>query len=342
MNAPKLASLDRVAVSSALAGGAGLLALNVAPGAQLAQLDLVERLLVLGPMVGVPLGLSLCAHGAITRNDARWLRWLARMQPVTALSALASVLVPSGNLAAIVSAPWLAFCALVGLAGALRALARLRATRSLWSEPRFALDAALVYLPVGGLWNTLARAGARPLGFDDAIVRLTAVHFHFAGWVAPIFAARLAIALDDSDSPRSQRLARVALWITVVGPALVGGAITVSQWTGSALGELASALVLAATLVVVGALTIRAAFSQVIAKSARACLVASSAMLALTMTLAVLYACSRVTHSVWPSIPFMARWHGTANTLGYAGLGLLGWTLEDAHRARAQNKREHE
>jgi len=51
--------------------------------------------------------------------------------------------------------------------------------------------------------------------------------------------------------------------------------------------------------------------------------------LALTMTLAVLYAYARVTHGAWPSIPFMARWHGTANALAYASLGLLGWTLED-------------
>lgn len=329
--------MDRFAHAAALAGAVALAALELAPRAQLAQIDLVERLLVLGPFVGVPLGLSLALHGAISRDDSQWIRTLSRAQPLLALSALVSVLLPAGRSAAIASAPWLGFCAAVGLVGARRAWARLRSGAARLAEPRFALDAALVYLPVGGLWNTLARAGARPLGFDDAIVRLTAVHFHFAGWVAPLFAARLAISLEQSGSARLRRLSLAALWITVIGPGLVGGAITVTQLTGSASVELVSALALAATLVTIGALTIRAAFSLVQSRLARLCLVASSAALALTMTLAVLYAYARVTHSAWPSIPFMARWHGTANALAYAGLGLLGWTLED--RLRAQNTR---
>lgn len=332
-------AFDSFALGSAAAGALAMAALALVPGAQLAGLDLVERLLVLGPAVGIPLGLSLSWHGVMARRDQRWLRAAVRAQPVFALFAVASVLFPAGARAALVSAPWTLYCACVGLLGAVRAWARFRASPSILRDPRFALDAALLYLPVGGLWNTLARAGSRPLGFEDAIVRLTAVHFHFAGWVAPLFAARVAIAMRDDPraSEGERRLSLVALWITVLGPGLVGGAITVSQVSSTRVVELVSAVILALTLLVLGVLTVRVSWRATRSRLARVMLSASSAMLVLTMALAVSYAWARVSGALWPSIPFMARWHGTANALGYAGLGLLGWCIEDvvASRQRA-------
>jgi hypothetical protein len=321
---------DGAALGSALAGALGLAALSFAPGAVLTQIDLVERLLVLGPMVGIPLGLSLSNHGTVGSRDAGWLRVLARAQPVLALSALVSVLFPAGARAAWVSVPWALYCGAVGLLGAYRAWARFQERGPVLKNPRFALDAALLYLPIGGLWNLLARAGARPLGFDDAIVRLTAVHFHFAGWVAPLFAARVAIALEESSaSERTQRIARAVLWTTVLGPGLVGGGITVSQVTGSRVSELVTAVVLASALLTLGALSVRAGRTAMRSRLARGLLWVSSATLGLTMALAVSYAWARVSGAEWPGIPFMVRWHGVANALGYAGLGLTAWAVED-------------
>jgi len=40
----------------------------------------------------------------------------------------------------------------------------------------------LMWLPAGAAWLVAARCGLRPLGFSDAIVLLTAAHFHHAGF----------------------------------------------------------------------------------------------------------------------------------------------------------------
>ena len=42
--------------------------------------------------------------------------------------------------------------------------------------------------------------------------------------------------------------------------------------------------------------------------------------------------------SAWPNIPFMVRWHGVFNAIGFAVMGLLGWVIEDHHRL---TKRAH-
>ena len=44
-------------------------------------------------------------------------------------------------------------------------------------------DAACAFLAVGATWALLSRLGLRPMGFEDRIVLLTAVHFHVAGFV---------------------------------------------------------------------------------------------------------------------------------------------------------------
>lgn len=318
--------------------GAGIGAIfALSPVMPLAQIDLIEKLLVLGPLVGIPLGLSLASHATLGAGDQRALRSLIRVQPVLALTVLASVLAPRGTTALSVTAPWLLFCGAVSLLGGYRALARYRASRSL-RDPRFAIDAALMYLAVGGAWHALARGGLRPLGFDDAIVRLTAVHFHFAGWVAPLFAARVSIALESpTASERARRAAAIVLFVVVLGPGLVGAGITVSQVTTTRLVELATAVVLAAALLVLGAITVFAARREVRSNAARGLLNASSMTLALTMALAVAYAWSRVTNGPWPTIPFMARYHGVFNAIGYALFGLAGWAVEDATRTQNQD-----
>ena len=84
----------------------------------------------------------------------------------------------AGDLAALLSLPWLAVTALISLEGLLRI-----ARRGLAPLSDLCRDAGLVFLLVGGLWTTASRWGMRPLDFDEAIVLLTANHFHYAGFV---------------------------------------------------------------------------------------------------------------------------------------------------------------
>jgi hypothetical protein len=93
--------------------------------------------------------------------------------------------------------------------------------------------------------------------------------------------------------------------------------------------ELVTAVVLASALLTLGALSVRAGRTAMRSRLARGLLWVSSATLGLTMALAVSYAWARVSGAAWPGIPFMVRWHGVANALGYAGLGLAAWAVED-------------
>lgn len=81
-------------------------------------------------------------------------------------------------------------------------------------------------MAIGGLWFTLARLRIQPLGFGDTIVLLTAVHFHFAGFAAPILAGLAGRTLDRSGSAR--RVFQFSAVGIVAGTPLVAAGITFS------------------------------------------------------------------------------------------------------------------
>lgn len=142
--------------------------------ALIGPLTLVDLLLVLAPLAVVPLGLRLVP---LRRPEATRILRLARLvQPMGALAVVVAFVLPTGWTAGVVSLGWFATCALISLAG----LLELIETRSLRVLP-LVTAAALGYLSVGAAWMVLSRVGVRPLGFEPAIVELTAVHFHYAG-----------------------------------------------------------------------------------------------------------------------------------------------------------------
>ena len=156
---------------SAIAGGLVWLLWIAAAPERPPTLGVIEWLLLLAPLVLVPLALALLAY------DSLWQRRLYRaavvLQPPAALLAAGALWLPAGALAALLAAGWLLLTGLLGLLGLLRLLAR----RTL-APAELSIDAGLMLVPVGGLWLVLARYGARPIGFSEPIVTLTAVHFH--------------------------------------------------------------------------------------------------------------------------------------------------------------------
>ena len=84
----------------------------------------------------------------------------------------------------------------------------------------------MVYLPIGGAWLVASRLGIQPLGFGDTIVLLTAIHFHFAGFAAPLLAGFAGRAVRDRQTA-SQVVALAATGI-ILGTPLVAAGITFS------------------------------------------------------------------------------------------------------------------
>ena len=157
---------------------------------------LAQLLMTFGPLVTVPLGLSLTP----ARSDAaesRRLRWLFPPLALGALGLAAVALQDPGPALRIgLSAPYLLFTALA----ALHALLRLIERRSL-ALPELVIDVAIGCLAIAGMWLLVANAGLALGGFGGLWAMLTAAHFHFAGFGALLHLGLLGRARAAAGRP---------------------------------------------------------------------------------------------------------------------------------------------
>lgn len=284
----------------------------------------IPALLLLAPLVLVPLGLGLVeraegipqrrASGDIWPDPAGILDLAGRLQlPAAGLLAL-SHLLRQGALAAVLALPWLGVAGLVAAAGLLR-------IRSRRGRPLSALvmDAALVYLVVGATWAVADRLGFRPLDFPAVIVVLTAVHFHYAGFVLPIVTA-LAMRRVPG---RTATLAGIGV---VAGVPLVAVGITSTQLGLGPGVEALAAWVMATAGVLVAGLHVRLAARTDLPGVPRALWGLAGAALMGSMVLAALYGARFHLPGVRGlDIAWMQALHGAANAVGFGLSALLGW-----------------
>lgn len=276
-------------------------------------MPLIDVLLAFAMVVVVPLSIRL--HGGGRRQ-------LAAAAIVGASSSL-SFLLPEGPAAAFLASGWVLVPGflIVGF----RDGSRLRSVRG-WAE---ALPAA--YLLVGTSWLVVSRFGARPLGFSAEIVELTAVHFHYAGFVAPTLLARLVEWLESHDSGLL-RLGSLSHWAVLVATPVTAVGITFSAAVGS-LG----AVLFSVGLVTTSAITLREVTRSVPGRAAVALIVSALSVLA-AMLLALAYAFGQWLGTPAPSLATMAWTHGVLNAVGFAFSGVVGWFLVDQDRERVSGR----
>jgi YndJ-like protein len=280
-----------------------------------AETELITRILLLGMLVIVPLGLSLLATPDRNGHQALPYRLAVLMQPLGAAAGLTAFLFEPGPVAALLAAAWMLVTILIAMFGLWRLL-----PRGVHPAAEVSIDAGLLYLPIGGVWLVMARLGVQSLGFGDTIVLLTAVHFHFAGFAAPVLAGLAGRTLEVRGS--GTRLFPLAAGGIVLGTPLVAAGITLSPrlaLIGAAI--ISAGLFLLAVIVTVSVL--RAVPSLV----ARMLLVISSVSSSLAMCLALAYAYSIVARKLIIDIPQMAASHGIINSFGFALCGLLAWSI---------------
>jgi hypothetical protein len=291
------------------------------------NLTLVDLLLLLAPFVIVPLGLQLVPIGG--PRARRVLKAARYLQPAGAMAALVSFLIPTGPLAGMVALGWLLACGVISLSG----LIELIEQRSL--RPRFLVPAAaLAYLSVGAGWLVVSRAGIRPLGFAPAIVELTGVHFHYAGFAAALLGALVIVGVQDWSLP-IRRLATAAGLLIVAGVPITAAGIATASGFLTVLGP---------TFLASGVLTIAGLTAFVIAPTrepaiARWFLWTSSAAVLLPMLLGVDYATGRVFPIPSLGLREMALIHGDLNAIGFSLAGLVGWSLARPRAARRSERR---
>jgi hypothetical protein len=205
--------------------------------------------------------------------------------------------------------------------------------RGLGSLPLLCRDAGLIYAAVGAAWLLADRLGLRPLGFDPAIVLLTAVHFHYAGWLLPIITG---LALGNS---KPSWFHPVVGWTVIAAVPGVAIGITVSQLGFGPGVETTAALLMALGGTGVAAIHVRLALEGRWPVGLRCLWMAAASSLLAGMLLAALYGARNFFHPwPWLDLPWMRALHGSVNALGFGFCGLLGWWLASLPREIGVNK----
>jgi hypothetical protein len=270
--------------------------------------SVVVPLFLIAPLFLVPFGLRLLP---VATPGAEPPRLATRVVLPAALLLTLSFMSEPGVIAAALSLPWLGLTATVAIAAGVR----------LFKDParfqpsvRHAADAAVAFLAIGATFATIDRVGAHPFDFRSEIILLTAVHFHFAGFVLPL-AGALAYRR------RHHRWLEIALGALVVGipiTALGFLGIPYANWIGAMLTALGGFGIGIATVLVARHLDPR---------GARALATVAGASLLISMPMAVIYSTGTLVGATWLDLSTMARIHGGLNALGFAVPVMVAWTL---------------
>jgi hypothetical protein len=299
---------------SALGGGlAWLLLLALLPVAS-PTIILITGLLLLALLVFVPLALGLAA-GSSAYHTRRW-RFVLYVQPFAAAATALAFLLPAGLAAGVLALSWLLFASAAALLGVLRLFGQ-----HARDAAEICIDIGLMLLPIGGFWLAMARFGARPLGFGDTIVLLTAVHFHYAGFALLVLAG-LAGRRLGANASLARGCFRLAAAGMIVGVPLVALGITFSRAL-----EILAVLLLACSVVAFAILTLLMVVPLLARCAARVLLALSALASIATMLLAAGYAGGSLV-GLALTIPQMVAAHGMLNAFGLVLCGLLAWTIE--------------
>ena len=275
------------------------------------QLGVIELLFLLAPWMVIPLATSLISSldgsepPTGRRRASKWIIF------ATAGLVTFSFFLPVGTWAATFAGAWLLVFTFFTLRG-LRRLWRYR-TRS-FSQFCFGIGEA--YLIVGGTWLVASRLGLQPVGFQEPIVLLTAVHFHFAGFLSAVLAGLTYERLRET---RWRQVLGATLTGVVVGPGLLGLAFLVGPKVKLA----------AVMLIVVGQFGLAPGMVRVALGAAnpvaRALLIFSSGCVIAGMALAATWALGEFPLQQFVDLGRMERYHGALNAVGFGICGLIGW-----------------
>lgn len=233
-------------------------------------------------------------------------RWIGRLQlPVVACLALAN-LASSDLMRELLAAPWQGLTLLMAW----------QAWRELRNEATSLARKISLFgwlqLPVGAAWFIADYIHFQPLGFDTQVVRLTAAHFHFAGFILPLMAG-LLLARNNST------ICRIAAVGSAAGVALVAGGITLTKFGCPPEMESLLAGGFCCYVLTLGCCQVRYAW-----QIRSWLLVASGLSLVVATAFALLYALRPWLPLPWLHIPCMWAVHGTLQVFGFAAFGLLG------------------
>ena len=302
---------------SATAGAAAWAGIAVLARMGILRLGEIELLFLLAPLVIVPLGMEL-GRGI---GGSSWFEETARrLQPLGAVLAVVAMCLAPGKKAGVAAVGWMVVCVFMAGGGLMRLVRALRFDAGKSARATLAtLGVAQFDLAVGGAWLVASRLGMRPMGIQEPIGLLTAVHFHFAGFATATIAAA---TLEFAERRGIHRWLRQLVLVVVVLPFLVAAGFVISP----ALKMFAALLF---SVSVAGlAISVQACGKRAHERTARVMLQTAAGAVFAGMVLAGTYAVADFLGSDALTIPQMARTHGILNAIGFCLLGSLGWLAE--------------
>ena len=309
----------------ATAGAAAWALLAVLARISVVQIGMIELIFLFAPLVIVPLGMELSrvSDGASTLIGRR-LRTLAQMmQPLGSVLVVLAFWLPVGKWAGVAASGWLIVCAVGATAGIsnLVPFAPLGVGTTRAAIAEIAAAISQIDLVVGASWLVTSRLGMRPMGIQEPIGLLTAVHFHFAGFAT----AMIASATARFAGGRGTWLRRVVL-LVIAMPYVVAAGFVISPML-----KMVAAVIFSVSVAGLATFVWNSAVED---SRARGFLRTAAGAVFAGVILAGGYAIADFLGSDALPIPRMASTHGILNGLGFCLLGLLGWLIEWEQRNR--------
>lgn len=281
-----------------------------------ARIGAIELMFLFAPLVIVPLGMEL---GRAIGSTGRLEEIARRLQPVGAALAVVAMWLPPGRVAGLAALGWMIVCFLMAGGGFLDLL------RTRWTDAggvaRATIAIARIDLAVGGAWLVASRLGMRPMGIQEPIGLLTAVHFHFAGFATATIAAA---TLGFAERRGQHRWLKGLVWFVVGMPFVVAAGFVIAPVL-----KMAAALLFSASVAGL-AIFLHSSGKHAENPMARRLLQIAAAAVFAGMVLSVTYAVADFLGNDVLTIPQMVRTHGILNAFGFCLLGLLGWLVESS------------
>ncbi len=305
------ARLHRLTTLSAVLGGAAWLILGA-----LGIFTRFEWLLLLSPLVVV----EVLVHQLDRSFQSRFQQYALLAQPIGATALLVSFTQPAGVRGALLALPWFFVTLLVALWGVQRV-----GYRGFRPIAALAVDAGLLYLPVGGGWLLLSRAGLTPLDFGPLIVFFTAVHFHYAGFAVATLAGLAGRAIDYTRSHRRRLWYRWSTLAIIIGPGLIAAGITLSP-----IVEIVSVVILTAAITSFGLGVLAWLVPRRTHPLQQLLLAIGATAVSVSMVFALVFGLSVFLERqlFGLTIETMVRLHGQLNAIGFALLSAVGWAID--------------
>lgn len=282
-----------------------------------APIGSLELIFLFAPLVIVPLGIALLhLIGATGRFD----RIAQRVQPFCAAIAVVALYLPPGRSAGILASTWMCFCLLLAVPAVVDFVPSSQPSKDPLHS-RIILAIARIDLLVGGAWFLASRFGMHPLGTQEPIALLTAVHFHFAGFATAIISAAMLRFAQQHGIDR---------WLNRLVPQVVGMPFVVAAGFVISPVLKMGAAVMFSVCVAALAVALRSLARSTQSRTARFFLNTAAASVFAGMVLSSVYAIADFRGKDVLPIPQMARTHGVLNAVGFCLPALLGWLVEYA------------